>query len=123
MKKVFYTVKEFEAMQARATAAEKIVSGVKAHFGEAAEADGFDVVAAVSSLGEPKGDGEEDTDKVADLESKLANANARIAELEKTAGAEATTTTAETDGGGSAATGKDAGEVFNESRKLYESLK
>lgn len=83
-------------MQKRAEAAEAVVSGVKNHFGEEAKAEDFDVVNAVSSLGAP--DAESET-KVTNLESQLATANARIAELEKASGATKTTATAKTDGG------------------------
>jgi hypothetical protein len=103
MSKLFYTAKEFAAMQKRAEAAEAVVSGVKNHFGAAAEAEDFDVVSAVSTLGDPGDEQKDDNaEKVADLESKLNTANARIAELEKGAGAEATTTTASADGPGAA---------------------
>lgn len=64
--------------------------------------------------------GIEDKKTLATKESELAAANARIEQLETAAGAEATTTTAATDGAGSAS--KKTEDVMDGSRKLFNAV-
>jgi hypothetical protein len=51
MSKLFYSAKEFLAMQQRAEAAETQLNAVAAHFGEEAKAEDFNLADAVASLG------------------------------------------------------------------------